>query len=151
MKNFWRLLPITLFVVTLSCKNESAQQENITQEAPAAVISSFSLACESLTADGDTPRSAISFINGDRKIKIKELNGTCMEISAEQRTIWEVPAEAQSAIYTWWAGAGDGFYAVRDSNLVKIYTFAVDEESTGTPEKKLMGESAGVGVKLLAH
>jgi len=75
----------------------------------------------------DVPHSEVLVKIGDKLEKVAECLA-CQTITQEDYSDYDVPKNAISACGGWWAGGGDYFYAIRNSdNEIEVYAGWQDE------------------------
>lgn len=75
----------------------------------------------------EMPQTLISIVINGVKHEVKTISGMADLIQKEQYEIMDIPSNAIAACGGWWAGAGDYFYMVNNSNAVVIYHGWQDE------------------------
>ena len=75
----------------------------------------------------EMPQTLISIVINGVKHEVITISGMADLIQKEQYEIMDIPSNAIAACGGWWAGAGDYFYMVNNSNAVVIYHGWQDE------------------------
>lgn len=116
---------LLLATLLLSCQADKNSNED---DVSALTVE---LVCEDMGSDDFQPHFGVYAVVNESKTKIKEIATMCEPIAAEEYADLEIPSEAVAAVGGWWAGAGDYFYARKESEKVTFYYAAVDEMQEG--------------------
>ena len=117
----------SIILLFFACKNEPKTATPAEVEVP--VLTAY-LQCETTEdADETLPLSEVFLRLGEYKLKIGSLLN-CAEIDTASYQNYQIPSNALSAAGGWWAGAGDYFYVVKDSDHFVVKQGQMAEEKS---------------------